>query len=351
MTQGPKPPPPPPPRPGAAAPTRPRRVREPTQPVPLETQGRMELAAEAMRLRDEQLRARVVYVDPQIETNAELDEITAKVVAELRELQRVGMRARAPDDPQQVEIELIAALRELLEKMVSARREHFLRHKLELIQRRVAKLFFTSEVKGATDDPSKRTFAHPEEAFLAVIQAHAPSMRSDLASFSYTTEHVRTEAVERLERIEKKLAADVLARSRPELERLLMVYRDVILVYLMKDFRETLGEFAWEVIRESGAARGGDLSYKIHERQFPRFRAVFEEKFMERLLEGISEPLARALTEDSDYIFRGETLSFASDPRIYAEVCAVMCNTVYGYLHGEGYLDLPVSWQRELYVD
>ncbi|MAQ18654.1 MAG: hypothetical protein CMN30_28145 [Sandaracinus sp.] len=311
----------------------------------------MELAAEAMRLRDEQLRARVVYVDPQIETNAELDAITAKVVAELRELQRVGMRAKTPEDPQQVEIELISSLRTLLEKMVSARREHFLRHKLELIQRQVAKLFFSSEVKGAAETAADRTFQHPEEAFLAVIQKHAPSMRQQLGSFTYAEPAVKAGALERLERIEKMLAADVLARSRPELERLLHVYRDVILVYLMKDFRESLGEFAWEVVRESGAARTGDLSYKIREKQFPRFRAVFEEKFMARLLQGISEPLARALTEDSDYMFRGETLAFASDPRIYAEVCAVMCNTVYGYLHGEGYLDLPVSWQRELYED
>lgn len=347
MTQGPKPPPPPPPPPA-------RRLskpgREPTQPVPRETKGRQELAAQAMRLRDEQLRARVVYVDPSIETNAELDAITAKVVAELRELQRVGMRAKTPEDPGQVEIELIASLRQLLEKMLSARREHFLRHKLELIQRRVAKLFFTSEVKGV-EAKSDRTFAHPDEALLSVVQGHAPAMRDELAKVQVNDERVRTEALERLERIEKMLAADVLARSRPELERLLLVYRDTILVWLMKDFREGLGEFAWEVIKESGAARGGELTYKIREKQFPRFRHVFEEKFMERMLAGIQEPLARALTEDSEYRFRGETLAFASDPRIYAEVCAVMCNTLYGYLHGEGYLDLPVSWQRELYDD
>jgi len=343
--KGPKPPPPPPPRRKSN-----QGGREPTQPVPAETKGRMKLAAEAMRLRDEQLRAQIVYVDPDIETNAELDAITAKVVEELRELQRVGRRAKAPEDPGQVEIELIASLRGLLEKMVSARREHFLRHKLERIQRRVAKLFFTSEVKG-TDTNADRTFAYPDEALLAALQAHAPAMRLALKQAKVTDERVRSEALERLERMEKMLAADVLARSRPELERLLLVYRDTILVWLMKDFRAGLGELAWEVVKESGVARGGELSYKIREKQFPRFRSVFEEKFMERMLAGIQEPLARALTEDSEYRFRGETLAFASDPRIYAEVCAVMCNTVYGYLHGEGYLDLPVSWQRELYDD
>ncbi len=342
MLKGSKPPPPPrrKSKPG----------REPTQPVPAETKGRMKLAAEAMRLRDEQLRAQIVYVDPNIETNAELDAITAKVVEELRELQRVGRRAKAPEDPGQVEIDLISSLRGLLEKMLSARREHFLRHKLERIQRRVAKLFFTSEVK-STDTNTDRTFAYPDEALLASLQTHAPAMRAELKRVKVTDERVRTEALERLERMEKMLAADVLARSRPELERLLLVYRDTILVWLMKDFRENLGEFAWEVVKESGAARGVELSYKIQEKQFPRFRHVFEEKFMERMLAGIQEPLARALTEDSEYRFRGETLAFASDPRIYAEVCAVMCNTVYGYLHGEGYLDLPVTWQHQLFDD
>ena len=332
---GPKPPPPRPGSDSAAA------------PAPSTARQRMELAAKAMALREEQLRARVVYVDPSVETNAELDEITARVVKDLKELQRAGMRAKAPEDAGQLEIEMIKTLRELLEKMVSARREHFLRHKVELIQRRIATLFFTREIHQAAD--SDLTYSHPDEALMAVLSRHLPQLHADLAKLKVSSEDVRTTALERLTRFEKHIANDVLLRSRPELERLLLVYRDAILVFLMKDFRDGLGEFAWEVITHSRVARGQTLAYKIVEDQFPRFREVFERRFLQRLLAALQEPLARRLTEDSEHRFRGETLRFASDPRIYAEICAVTCNSVYDYLHGEGFLDLPVRWQRELY--
>ncbi|MFT5359235.1 MAG: hypothetical protein ACI9KE_006478 [Polyangiales bacterium] len=114
----------------------------------------------------------------------------------------------------------------------------------------------------------------------------------------------------------------------------------------MRDFRQALGEFAWEVIRESRAAHGHRLDYKITETQFGRFREVFEARFMDRLLASIQKPLADALGESSEYVWREETVRFAADPRIYAEICGVMCNAVYNYLHGEGFLDLPVDWQE-----
>ncbi len=307
----------------------------------------MKLAKTAMRLRDEQLRARIVYVEPQNETNAELDAITARVVAQLQELQQAGMGARTPSDPQKVEIQLIRALRELLEKMLSARREHFLRHKIELVQRRIANLYFSSEITTTGGDPFTSTFHHADEALLAALQRHSAGIRADLERFHFSDETSRMIALSRLQRMEKKLASDVLARTRPELERLLVTYRDVLLVFLMRDFRETLGEFAWEVVQQSQLARGHQLSYKILASQFPRFREVFESKFMDRLLSNLQAPLAQRIEEEGS--LREETVRFAADPRIYAEICAVMCNAIYDYLHGEGFLDLPVQWQQQLY--
>ncbi|MCB9600972.1 MAG: hypothetical protein H6720_11565 [Sandaracinus sp.] len=338
MTDGRKPPPPPP------------RPRLPTPPpVPAATKDRLALAATAMRLRDEQLRARVVYVDPTLATNAELDAITAQVVAELQELQRAGMSAKMPADPQSLEIELIKTLRELLEKMVSARREHFLRHKIETIQRKIANLYFASEIRGTPERALEQTFHHADEALLAALQRQHDVVVEDLGRFKYGNPAVKQQAADMLSRVEKKLAADVLARSRPDIERLLLIFRDVLLVFLMKDFRDSLGELSWEVVQKSQIARDGqDLTYKILEKQFPRFRTTFEERFMERLLAGIQKPLGERLA-DGTYTFREETLRFAADPRIYADICAVMCNSIYEYLHGEGFLDLPVSWQKQLY--
>lgn len=304
-----------------------------------------------MRLRDEQLRAHVVYVDPEIETNAELDAITDKVVEELRALQQAGIDAKMPSDPRALEIDLIKSLRELLEKMVSSRREHFLRHKIQLIQRRIANLFFSSAVYTSQDEVFEVEFHDAEEALLAVLGLHRDALADDLTKLKFADSSHMGEALGSLARVEKQLATSILARSRPELERLLRVYRDALLVFLMKDFQGTLGDFAWEVVQASGVARGHELSYKIRESQFSAFRAAFETKFMERLLYSLQEPLQQRMHDTPDYDFRSRTLRFASDPRIYAEICAVMCNTIYDYLHGEGFLDLPVSWQKQLYED
>ena len=316
-------------------------------PVPEEASDRMELAEAAIQLRDEQLRARVVYVNPSVETNAELDAITAKVVEELKALQAAAQGARrTASDPQQLETELIRSLRELLEKMVSARREAFMRHKIESIQRRIIGLYLSAESFAVGDASFESVYAHPDEALFAAYRRHHDAIQSDLRRFKYTSDDVQERALSRLRSFHKTLSAEVMARTKPELERLLGVYRDVLLVFFMRDFRAALGEFALEVIRESRAAHGHLLDYKITEAQFGRFREVFEARFMDQLLASIQKPLADALGESSGYAWREETVRFAADPRIYAEVCGVMCNAVYSYLHGEGFLDLPVDWQE-----
>ena len=46
---------------------------------------------------------------------------------------------------------------------------------------------------------------------------------------------------------------------------------------------------------------------------------------------------------------RNETLAFVADPRIFTDVCSVMCDSIYDFLHGEGFLDLPANWRAHLY--
>ena len=319
-------------------------------PVPKATLARIELAENVLRLRDEQLNARVVYFEPQIQTNAELDAITAQVVAELQSLQKEQLASAAPTDPAEIEIALMKGLRELLEKMVSARREAFLRHKIETIQRKITNLFSTSEIYAnpSVAQSAKTVFAYADEALFHVLHHNEALLVDELRTLNYRDEKVKADAVERLHRFSKMLVSETLARSRPELERLLMVYRDVLLVFLMRDFRESLGEFSWEVVRESRVAHGAALTYKIQEASFPEFRKVFERKFLDNMLSHMQAPLAAHLNEEGADAFRPETLQFAADPRIYAEICAVWCNAIYAYLHGEGWLDLPVQWQQHL---
>ncbi|MFT5359236.1 MAG: hypothetical protein ACI9KE_006479, partial [Polyangiales bacterium] len=45
-------------------------------------------------------------------------------------------------------------------------------------------------------------------------------------------EDVKEQALARLRTFHKRLAADVMARTKPELERLVGVYRDVSLIFL-----------------------------------------------------------------------------------------------------------------------
>ena len=319
-------------------------------PVPADGDDRAELVQAAMRLRDEQLRARVVYVDASLQTNAELDAITAQVVADLQKMQRAGIEARSDDSGSGVESELTEALRELLEKMVSARREYFLRHKVDRIQRRIANLYFArGGVHAARHDDV--TYAYGDEAVLAALKRHGEAVTGALEGFRYRSPEAKTQALERWRGFERRLQGDVLARSRPELERLLAVYADVLLAFLMGELKDDLSAFSSEVIRASGVGRSSELAYKIEETHFVRFREVFERAFMTRLLRSVQQPLARRLRDEPDHDFRSETLRFAADPQIYTEICTVMCNTVYDYLHGEGFLDLPVTWQKELYAE
>ncbi len=334
----------------AAKPPAPPPKPAPSSGVPKTTRGRLEFAAAALRLRDEQLSAQVVYVDPNLETNAELDAITAQVVAELKKMQSEALAPAPKLDPQQLEIELIKNLRELLEKMVSTRRERFLALKIQNIQRRITSLFFSTEVLASPNDESgvRSVYAHPDDAMLHAIRRHEKAILDEIDKMRFADPKVKAETIDRLKLFQKQLMGQVLARSRPELERLLGVYAQILVSFLMKDFPESLGEFAWEVIRESRVAQGAELTYKIREKDFSAFRHAFERRFLERLLASVQQPLAQRLESGEDGGFRPETLRFAGDPRIYAEICDVMCNAVYDYLHGEGFLDLPVKWQEHL---
>ena len=334
MSGPPKPPPPPPP---SGAP-----------PVPEGAKGQMALAESALRLRREQLRARVVYVDPDLETNAELDAITAQVVKELQEMQAQMLAQSGPQDRQAAEIELIKNLRELLEKMVSPRRETYMRHKIEQIQRRITNLYFTTVSQGdaARMTAKQSKFDAPDEALFHVLTKHEKTLVATLKVMRFSEDSVREEAIARLKGYQRQLLSDFLSRSMPELERLLNIYRDLLLIFLLKDFREQLGDFCWQVIKESRVALTGTLTYKIEEKEFPAFREIFERKFLEGMLAAIQKPLAEKLEEGE---FREATLRFAADPRIYAEICGVTSNMLYDYLHGEGFLDLPVNWQQQLY--
>lgn len=307
------------------------------------TQQLILAASSALRLRDEQLRARVQYFNAELETNAELDAITAQVVAELKAMTQGQMGSGR--STQEVEIELIHALRGLLEKLLSPKRSAFLHRKLEEVQRRISQLFFNSELYARLQQTSSELplATWPEQALYFSLKRYEDFIEGELDA-TPATQEVRERAKERLQTFMRSLCNEFLARTTPELERLLAIYKAVLLHFFQEIFPHELGDFAWEVIRESRVAVGHDLGYKLTVDKFDAFREVFDRKFLERLLLSVQERIVQKATESSGF-FREATLRFVADPQIHAEICSVINDAFYDYLHEEGFLDLPPDWR------
>lgn len=306
----------------------------------------IQAASTALRLRDEQLRARVQYYNAGMQTNAELDAITDQVVAELRAMANAQAGSRPVAE---VEIELIQNLRELLEKLFSKKRTGFLTRKLEEVQRRITQLFFNSELYARLAEGGRELPAAtwPEQALYFAMKRHEEVVLAELEAMPVSDPRVRERAIEKLQTFQKQLASEFLSKTTPELERLLAIYREVLTNFFQEVFPAELGEFCWEVVRESRVAHGHDLGYKITADRFHGFREVFDRKFLEHLVMNVQEPISRRASQSSAQ-FRDATMRFVQDPRIHSEICAAINDALYDYLHGEGYLDLPPDWRRLL---
>ncbi len=346
-------PPPPPPRSAPIAPAAPPAAvaLDPNRASRItSTQKLIAAASSALKLRDEQLQARVKYYNKDLQTNAELDAITEQVVAELRAMGAVS-EAAAPKRPrQEVEIDLIHALRHLLEKLFSEKRSGFLERKMEVVQRKITQLFFNSELYARLAEGSKESqpaATWPEQALYFALKAHEDDIVSELLAMPVSDVSVRERALEDLSTYLKRLCSDFLGKTTPELERVLAIYREVLTDFFFKVFPGELGDFAWEVVRESRVADNHSLGYKITAEHFHAFRETFDRKFLERLVLNVQEPIVQRASADAG-VFREATMRFVADPRIHAEICATINDALYDYLHGEGYLDLPTDWKRLL---
>ncbi|MGH7270250.1 MAG: hypothetical protein ACREJ3_07435, partial [Polyangiaceae bacterium] len=116
-----------------------------------------------------------------------------------------------------------------------------------------------------------------------------------------------------------------------------------------------VGELAWEVIKESRLADSAGRStatsaragYKITTEAFPRFRATFERKFLERLVTYVADGMLERV-RGRETALRSETLRFVADPHIFTDACDLVCDAVYDHLHNDGFLDLPADWRSRL---
>ena len=181
-----------------SAPKLPDDLPPPRPPMPtddgyLSTQAKISLADIALALRDEQLEARIVHYREDLETNAELDAITAQVVNELRALQRQAAEHRLSERPvvdrSQVEIELIQALKEMLSRLFrQGRLAIVFERRLTEVSKRFARLFFRSELheKIAGKGGEQKTMRYPQQALYHLFTRATRSSSSRSCTSSRT---------------------------------------------------------------------------------------------------------------------------------------------------------------------
>lgn len=335
--------------PPAPGPTAPPPVR--VTPQPPTTKDTLTLSLDASQLRNEQVQAAVTYFQSHLETNEELDQITHDLVAELRAADQVKAEASPSAETRtsyDVEIALIRNLREHLEKVFSPKRTMFLHRLIADVQRRISKLFFHSElyarIAAESSDDVPRA-AWPEQALFTVMKQHETLLQKALEEIPAEHDQVRLRARERLQSFIRQLSQDFLSRTTPELERLLTRYSELLSTFFTQDFRDGLGEFCWEVVRESRIAVNHRYDYKITADRFPAFRRTFDKKFIERLAFTLQEPMIRTAAEADD-AFREATLRFVASPQIHSEICGAVADVIYDDLFNEGFLDLPNDWEE-----
>jgi len=102
------------------------------------------------------------------------------------------------------------------------------------------------------------------------------------------------------------------------------------------------------VVKEARLAESrARAGYKIGADAFPRFRGTFERKFLQRLVAYVEDGML-ARVRGNATSFRVETQRFVSDPRIFSDVCDLVCDAVYDMLYNDGFLDLPNDWRARL---
>lgn len=323
----------------------------------MSTRAKMSLADIALQLRDEQLQARVVYYEKGLQTSPELDAVTARVVAELQALQKAA-GAKSPSTPPpeadraQIEIELIGNLKKMLARLFRAGElSSVIERKMAEASKRFARLFFESELceRMRGSDEGQKTMRFGSQALYLVLHRAHDGLRSQLEAFEYASPEELEDAKDRLDDVIKELRNAFLSTTMPELNALVKHLNEILAQFFTIELPPATGELAWEVVKEArladDQARAG---YKIGADAFPRFRATFERKFLQRLVAYVEDGMLARVRAGGASAFRAETLRFVADPQIFSDVCELVCDAVYDFLYNDGFLDLPADWRARL---
>lgn len=300
----------------------------------------------ALGLLEEQVQARIVHYRADLETNPELDGITAQVVASLRELQAQAVQHNA--SRMELRDAHIRTLRGLLERVFRPGAPSLLvERRLKEIHRKLARLFFQSELHEKTSgkDGHAKVIHHGEQAVFYVLSRYKNRLETELSGFDYASDEARENAFDTLARFSKEMQDAFLGRRSTELKRIVRVFQAVLVDFSTKHLPPQVPALAEEVISQAATFEGKAYPYKVTAEAFPRFRAAFERRFMVRLV-GFAEDQLIAHLADTAGAQRDETVQFVTDPRVFSMIVGEISEGAYDFLCNEGFLDLPADWRQ-----
>lgn len=302
----------------------------------------------ALGILEEQVQARIVHYKADLETNPELDAITAQVVASLKEIQAQATHAATSRDA--IRESHVRLLSELLERVFRVGRPSLLvERRLKDITKRLARLFFQSELHDKTrakhgPDGAAKVIQHGEQAIYYLLARYKNRLENELSGFDYASDEVRQRAFDMLAQVGKEMQDAFLSRRSSELRRIVRVFQEVLVEFFVKHVAPAVPQIAEEVVVQAASFEGKAYNYKIAADAFPRFRAAMERRLMVRLV-GFAEDQLIAKLADTAGPAREETVLFVTDPRVFSMIVGEICEGLYELLCSEGFLDLPLDWR------
>lgn len=308
------------------------------------------LTLKALGLLNEQVQARIVHYKGEMETNAELDAITAQVVAQLKEMQAaMGQHAPAAKNNDEMEGQHATTLSKLLERAFAQGDQSMVASNIKPVGKRIAKLFFESELHEKTKGEKDKKIYHAEQGVYYVLSRYKHRLRTELEGLDFFNDDIRVLSLELLSKIERDLQVAFLSRRSPELNRVMTIFTGVLVDFFHKHLPDRLSQMAKVTVRAAKTAQQpNSVPYKIQTDRFADFRREWERILMEQMINYASDELLGRLSTEGDDAVREETVKFFTDPHIFSATCEVICSNLYDFMCLEGFLDLPVDWRVTL---
>jgi hypothetical protein len=307
------------------------------------------LTLRALGLMHEQIHARIVHYKAELETSPELDAVTAQVVEQLRAMQAaIGPEQPSEARPEEVEAQQTRTFAALLGRLFTrSGSANFATQNLKPVGRRIAQLFFESELHEKSQGDRSKVISHAEQGVYYVLGRYRHRLRAELEGFEYKNEDIRELTLDLLGKLERDLKTAFLSRRSPELNRVMNIFMHVLTDFLTEHLPPRVEQMAKLTIRSAQTARQpNSLRHKIRVDRFAEFRTEWERLMMQQMVFYCGDELFDRFSS-ADQPFHEETVKFFSDPHVFSETCEVLCDALYDFLCLEGFLDLPVDWRAK----